>query len=346
MRLGPVRRAVCAILLCAVVEVIPTGSALAAPCHWVEVPGAGGVADLQDVSALAPDDVWAVGSDVSTGQAITWHWAGSDWSAVPNPSLAGARLLAVTGVSSDDVWAVGSVDGKHGTVVALAEHWDGTVWTRFPTAVSGAGNDFLVAVSAISSDDVWAVGYTSAPPATDQALAEHWDGAHWSLAPVPAAEFLNGVAAISSERVWATVDSGTSAKLARWNGSSWKLFPTHVKLSSLQGIAARSRTDVWAVGHDFSAGGVLIMHWDGTSWTRTPAETPAFGGALSDVAIVSAGRAWAVGVTRRKPLIEKWDGADWTLTRPASKAGPLVGVARVPGTKTVWAVGVHIERSC
>ena len=175
---------------------------------------------------------------------------------MPNPSFEGARLLAVTGVSSDDVWAVGSVDGIHRTVVALAEHWNGSAWTRFPTAVSGAGNDFLVAVSAISSDDVWAVGYTSTPAATDQALAEHWDGAHWSLAPVPSAEFLNGVAAISSDRVWATAtaDVGASGTLARWNGSSWKLFPTHVELSSLAGIAARSRKDIWAVGTQIVSG--------------------------------------------------------------------------------------------
>ena len=59
---------------------------------------------LFGVTAIAPNDVWAVGDN---GQMQ--HWNGAAWSRVtaPYPDL-GGRFNSVAAASAGDVWAVGS----------------------------------------------------------------------------------------------------------------------------------------------------------------------------------------------------------------------------------------------
>jgi hypothetical protein len=97
----------------------------------------------------------------------------------------------------------------------------------------------------------------------------------------------------------------------------------------LQGVAAASASDVWAVG---SAGtGALIVHWNGRAWKRVPSPSPA-GSALTGVAVTSARNAWAVG----GKLILHWNGTAWK--RVPSPGGGLTGVAAVSAADA-WAVG-------
>src|SRR5207248_11783975 len=101
------------------------------------------------------------------------------------------------------------------------------------------------AVSAISSNDVWAVGvYQDHAAGLSIGLVEHWDGKLWSIIPaaVPNAphaltlrETFSGVAAIAHDDVWVVgsyLDSilgetpGTSTTFARtlvehWDGKAW-----------------------------------------------------------------------------------------------------------------------------
>src|SRR5688500_6859567 len=76
---------------------------------------------LRDVTALAPDDVWAVGHyNTGTGtqeQTLTMHWDGSEWSIVssPNAALGSSYLLSVSGNLDGELWAAGySVDPSTG----------------------------------------------------------------------------------------------------------------------------------------------------------------------------------------------------------------------------------------
>jgi hypothetical protein len=53
----------------------------------------------------------------------------------------------------------------------------------------------------------------------------------------------------------------------RWNGTAWHVLkrPDNAVLS---GVAATSRTNVWAVG-SYTKGGVnrtLALHWNGKAW--------------------------------------------------------------------------------
>src|SRR5947208_2708107 len=64
-------------------------------------------------------------------------------------------------------------------------------WSLDPTP-NRSGNNSLVPVAAISSNDVWAVGYYTL---TDryQTLIEHWDGTQWSIVPSPNPGALNSL---------------------------------------------------------------------------------------------------------------------------------------------------------
>src|SRR5205085_7419484 len=83
----------------------------------------------------------------------------------PNVGL-GNELHGVAGVSASDVWAVGFTHKGYRQDVAiptamqtLIEHWDGREWKVVPSPNVGDRNNRLLGVAAISTNDVWAVGY-------------------------------------------------------------------------------------------------------------------------------------------------------------------------------------------
>jgi hypothetical protein len=121
----------------------------------------------------------------------------------------------------------------------------------------------------------------------------------------------------------------------------------------LNGVAAISATDVWAVGELFNSidvGQTLIEHWDGTAWTRVPSPNPGGSGNgnfLFGVAAVSAANVWAVGgyVTGptfvHKTLILHWNGSTWRHVpspSPSPASNLLNGVSASSATDA-WAVG-------
>src|SRR5437773_9507602 len=99
------------------------------------------VNELHGVSALAEDDVWAVGVSYNTertlGSTLIEHWNGSRWSVVssPNPSSFVNKLNAVAAVSSTDVSAVGTAPTPANTVLIL--HWNGVAWSVVPNPTTG-----------------------------------------------------------------------------------------------------------------------------------------------------------------------------------------------------------------
>src|SRR5262249_5512555 len=132
------------------------------------------------VSADSSSDVRAVGG------ATSLHWDGTSWSQIPTARLRFGGVVAVTALSPTNVWAVGAGPGvptggfsAHPT--AVIEHWDGTTWSVVPSPnPNPQGNNSLVAVAAVSANDIWAVGHQLLGPFT-----EHWDGKKWSIVNTP-----------------------------------------------------------------------------------------------------------------------------------------------------------------
>jgi hypothetical protein len=160
--------------------------------HWdstswsrVSSPNPGsGSNELRGVSAVSPTDAWAVGdsSDLTTPvhETLILHWNGTRWSHVksPNPSSEFNTLTDVSAVSPTDAWAVGIYRDEAEMGHTLALHWDGTTWSQVKTPNPGSIHNSLASLSAVSSKDVWAVGYYQ--EAGTHALVLHWDGTRWS----------------------------------------------------------------------------------------------------------------------------------------------------------------------
>src|SRR5437763_1054163 len=101
--------------LVALVLLTPAASH-ATTASWTIVPspnpsGSSLPNELFAVTAVAADDVWAVGQTGFPWKALILHWQGSAWTAVPNPC--GVPLNGVTAISSTDIWAVGSASACH-----------------------------------------------------------------------------------------------------------------------------------------------------------------------------------------------------------------------------------------
>ena len=217
----------------------------------------------------------------------------------------------------------------------------------------------LNAVVEVSARDIWAVGDSfSLSTGVEQTLIEHWDGTSWSIVPSPNPTtthdtFLSGVAEVSANDVWAVGGSGQTL-IEHWNGEHWRIVASPNppgSTGSLGAVAEVSAHDIWAVGtFKNSTGGLpLIEHWDGEQWSIVASPNPTGSSitVLNGVAEVSAHNVWAVGQSFSRstgglPLIEHWDGEQWSIVASPNPTGSsftiLNGVAEV-SAHNVWAVG-------
>src|SRR5206468_2068970 len=106
-----------------------------------------------------------------------------------------------------DAWAVGYYYTGD-DYFTLAMHWDGTGWAVVTSPNAGPGANYLRAISALSTRDIWAVGnYSPGGLGAYQTLTEHWDGTQWTLVPSPSPSagnsYLRGVQALSPNDAWA-----------------------------------------------------------------------------------------------------------------------------------------------
>ncbi len=151
----------------------------------------GGLDTAWGVTAIAPDDVWAVG-DSALQVTRTAHWDGSSWSIVASPSLHDGinptnLLTGVTANSSGDVWASGYEGNANNLNFSKPYmlHWDGSTWTLTTLPNQGGEGSLLRGTVALSASDVWTVGQTQELDGTILTLTERFDGTSWSIVPSP-----------------------------------------------------------------------------------------------------------------------------------------------------------------
>lgn len=279
------------------------------------------------------------------------------WSVVPSPNGNGqSGLGAIAVVSPTAIWAIGNVDNPFTRVkTTLTEFWDGTQWSIVPSPSPSPMYNNLYGVAAISSNDVWTVGFDVNDVGITQTLTEHWNGSSWQVIPSPSPGAENNqlfnVKAISARNVWAvgfTTDSTFAQKtlIEHWNGAQWQVVasPSPIENESLSSIAAVSATDIWAVGtsNGSPTQTTLIEHWNGARW-RVVSGGDA-GGELRGVAVASANDVWTVGDTTgssaSQALIEHWNGLNWNvINNPSVGTSSLFSAVAVVSSSDVWAVG-------
>ena len=296
---------------------------------WKIVPGPKRLpkAILNGVAVLSPRDAWAVGV-TNLYQTLILHWNGKSWSRVPSPNVRGEdELYGVAATSAGNAWAVGAARTGEFTDTSIIEHWNGRAWEIVPDP-KHLGTAILYGVTAPSESDAWTVGDVANSSALDT-LTEHWNGHAWTLVPSPSASpaLLFGVAYAAPRSPWAVGDNASKNLIERWTGSNWKEVPSPdpgAVADGLDGVAALSSSDAWAVGYSIAvqlgSTKIVILHWNGTAWATTAAPSPGPNAStLTGVAAVSSRGAWAVGYTyvtnvtaSYKTLILRWNGSKWT----------------------------------
>lgn len=219
---------------------------------------------FSSVTALASNNVWAVGG-TSKGTLIE-HWNGSQWSVVASPSVGadGGHLSAVAAVSASDIWAVGSyfTGAPNQLDRTLIVHWNGSQWSVVPSTNPATFSDNLNGLTVVSARNIWTVGSSQGQKTGEHTLVEHWNGTSWKTVsspnPQPNEDYLTGVAALSASDIWAVGDYATSVPgqtiqtlIEHWDGSQWSIVssPSPGTKNILHSITVVPGTQqLWTVG--------------------------------------------------------------------------------------------------
>jgi hypothetical protein len=262
------------------------------------------------IVASSPSDAW-VFSWLPGGPATARHWNGKSWRELSVPSwVVRANLGGQADVAAADlggqVWVFSLGDMSFTKTTAFAARYANGRWTKAALPYQPYG------VSAVSADDIWALGGTGDGPSGHTVLMR-WNGRAWSTSFVPAQHLapktlgdFAGIAGSGPKDVWLTWDTDTgvnAADIARY-----------------------------------------LLHLTVRGWARVglPAGT-------TEASILSAdghGGLWVAGNGPAKAYQWRffhWTDGHWALQAvpvPAGQTGGVNDLTRVPGTSALWAVGL------
>ena len=284
---------------------------------------------LTNVVALSANDVWAIGftsdtSVTSDSQQLIEHWNGVQWSIVNTPDIAHQRkgqsniLIKLVALSANNIWGIGTSTNRTGHSTTLIEHWTGTTWKIVPSPNPGSTINSLHGAVAISTNDIWAMGYfgNSKSNLTGQTLIEHWDGRQWSIVPSPKvgapSAVLHAATAISTNDVWAIGTSSTSENtygqslIEHWDGRQWRIVtnPNSTTEETFDAITTIAANNIWATGISINPSKTdkiesLLLHWDGRQWHTVSSPNRGDTTVLADIEnIPGSSSAWATGYSQ------------------------------------------------
>ena len=283
--------------------------------------------------------------------------AAATWTRVASPNrgtVASALQDVVMVPGTSTAWAVGYYyDSNLAANRTLAQRFNGTSWSIVPSVnTSATGYSQLNRVDATSTSNVWAIG----------SLVERYNGTNWVAMSSPAGVALRGLDVVSPSEVWVAGYSGSAATVAQWKNGTWTTRYTQAStgrhLTVFEAIAVDGAGQVWAVGwdRDYDAPGrpvsSLVVHYNGTNWTREATPNPANRNTLMDVVALANGAVFAVGVAQDtsgggitpRSLMLRRQSTGWSsLTVPKGETGSqdqLLSVAAVSST-SVWSVGYY-----
>lgn len=332
---------------------------------WTERPApfALGTSGLTDVTAAAPDAIWIGGyqwrysyqpplclpvgpmcSPRVYQNPLLQSGGGSSWSWIGTPGMTGSgQITDVDAVSAADVWSVGRRDRSdgHGCGTPYAARDDGGAWTEIPPP-SG-----LLCIEALDADaaGAWVAGRTL--DGRNGAGVYRMANGSWTPHDAGAADLVD-IRQRAPDDVWAVgrkTPYDHVAHAARFDGSAWHdMTPPQLRGedAGLTSVLPRAADDVWVTGHiRTTTGGPhegRSYHWDGASWEEVPSPADIrFGEALVEDA---TGGLWAT--TSRAGVLMHFSGGAWTPVTIAPGGGAVLsGLARVPGTGTLLAVGAR-----
>lgn len=254
---------------------------------------------LHAVQGLSANNVYAVGykSDFGTPQMIALHWDGSSWTQQSTPTVTGGSALqCIAVIGPDDIYAGGykAVGAPGPTTGTLVSHWNGSSWNIESTPnQSNNRSNYITNINGLSSNDIWASGYSRIIGGTFQAMMLHKTGSGWNLVTVPQPgleNFLYQIDIIASDNIWVAgqYNDGTQYRVffLHYNGNTWTV-ENSPGGGGGAGIVHNSSIDIWSAGSTFA-------HYDGSSWNTVSATLPN-GASMLNMSRISSSDIWTVG---------------------------------------------------
>lgn len=287
---------------------------------------------FDDVSCVSSSFCFAVGTESYTGRGFLQTTNGSEWKVVSRDLP--ATRHAVHCFTATSCLAVGTT--AKGTALAehinlLSEWWVRQIKT-VPTPTDGT-NVVLKDISCSSSSACTAVGHYH-KEGVQMPLVARWNGGAWSLqspvVPGPGAELL-GVSCPTESSCTAVGRSNGAPFAERWSGGAWTISTPVAPEGSASGVLRRvscpTAANCVAVGYYASGpmvGKALVERFAGGQWSIVQVPQPNHEKGkieLNDVACPAIGACIAVGryptgspwVDRFEPLVQVWDGSQWTV---------------------------------
>jgi len=248
----------------------------------------------------------------------------------------------------------------------------GSAWSRV-TVPRISRWSRLTGISVSAAGTIYVVGYTclercGQPLEIDRPLILRWRDRRWSRFAYPSTikpAQLTGVSVTATGRIFAVghvcaEGCGTGQResedrplILRSDGSRWSRVssPSLPRDGSLSAISSQPDGNAWAAGTTCTPRcGIVIMHWNGHSWSQAVSPRSGWGADLIAISVTHAG-GWASGVSQCKPdcrpheqstqtMILHWNGRTWPRVKSPSPGGfnALLAIGGAAGG-TAWAAG-------
>ncbi len=292
--------------------------------------------------------------DAGSQVPLMESWNGTRWEIRPAPGARDSTTVAGISCPAAQECMSAGVDyyldryaaPGNGDSFTLVDAWNGSTWSIRPTPnLSGLLYNSLSGVSCGSSTACVGVGYYERADGSSVFFSETWNGAHWTIrpVPVPATATFSRLTAVSCAsatycvavgRYQTTSSPGMSSVSLIWNGSRWTMTPVAVpggaSTTLLSAVSCTSSTFCTAAGWDEASGAgvTLVETWNGAHWSIQASPNPdnSIGSELTALSCASSTSCSAVGIyveyqTPYLAFAEAWDGSTWTVQSTPEASG-------------------------
>jgi hypothetical protein len=253
------------------------------PYGWVEstLPDAPTI-QLWGISALSPNDIYAVGFMTGSSEGRIYHFDGNSWTM----RLGGLQAVyGVTALDPQHVWAYGNN--------GLMQFYNGSTWR----AQAMPGPQPINSVSALDANHVWAVG--------DSGVVYFFNGTSWARQRDPGGSSLRGVYVLNQKKAWAV---GINGAILSWDGNTWADQSIGGSIN-FNAVSALDDNCVWAVGNNG-----LVRFWNGTAWVNA---SPGTAESLWGVSALDVNHVFCAAGGGK---VFFWDGLTWQMLQtPATR---------------------------
>jgi hypothetical protein len=250
------------------------------------------VATADRVASTSADDAWVVagGAPNDPFHLYLLHWNGSTWNKQVRLPQESADVDSFVAVSAKDYWAFGTDEDADNA----AWHYNGSSWSE----VSAPSKVFSATAAA---GTIWTEGLAS----NGSVVVQRLSGTKWVTSmSSKAVDDAMGIAAVSTESVWAlTANSTSSAVLFHYNGSTWSKVTvpyTVVEPSPGGYLTPDGSGGAWT--GTWYKGSAYLYHYSGGKWSRDALPGSDYGAINALAQIPGTTSVWGAGYELKPPL--------------------------------------------